>query len=573
VNQPLREPPIIAHSVATPPDVDDRVRIGHVVSVSGSHVVAVLERPEDPEAREAAPRVQVGGVVRVQTPASAVVGVISAISAPMPEMAGKRYDIGLIEVNLTGQIVEQSGEPVFRQGVTSLPSLGDGVLMADRQDLNCIFAPPNTNSIKIGTLSQDSAVPARLMTDDLLRKHFIVVGSTGSGKSCALTCILQRLLEAKKSAHVVILDVHNEYATAFGDLVERITLNEFNLPLWMLNFRELCAALTSDDGGDDEVEILNDGILFAKKRYAEAAAGRASLLTRRADNMIITADTPAPFRVSDIIGFIQNELGKLERTHMIAPYRRLKARLEMLAVDQRYNFMFGSLTVEDTMTDVLGRLFRIPNDGRPISVIDLSTVPHEILDVVISVISRLAFDLAVWSKGGLPMLIVCEEAHRYVPADGDDKFIPTRTALGRIAKEGRKYGISLALVTQRPSELDATILSQCSTAIALRLSSEKDQQVIRGSTYEGAVDLIDFLPLLADREAIVLGQATAMPMRIMIDDLRGGDLPQYRAPGLAETPDTGPMDRRALDAIVSRWRTTGRDRAPEPPPQPGPLPV
>jgi hypothetical protein len=543
---------------------EHRVRIGHVVSVSGSNAVAVLERAPDAGDRDKDPRVQVGGVVRIEVPGAAVVGLISAISAPMPELAGKSYDIGLIEINLTGEIdTDEEGQLSFRRGVTHLPSLGDAVRLTDRDDLNSIFAPIGKKSMKIGTLYQDSAVPARLMIDDLLRKHFIVVGSTGSGKSCALTCVLQRLLEARKTAHIVILDVHNEYATAFGDLVERITLKDFRLPLWMLSFQELCVALTSGENHrDDEIELLNEGVLYAKRRYAEAAASPHSLLARRlSENVIITADTPAPFRVSDVIAFIENELGRLERTRLIAPHRRLKAKLETLAVDQRYQFMFGSLTVEDTMTDVLSRLFRIPNCGRPISVIDLSTVPHEILDVVVSVISRLAFDLAVWSEGGLPMLIVCEEAHRYVPVAGDDKYVPTRMALGRIAKEGRKYGISLGLVSQRPSELDTTILSQCSTAIVLRLTSEKDQQVIRGSTYEGLVDLIDFLPLLADREALILGQGAAMPMRVRIDELGTTELPHTKNPGFTQTPERGSMDRTQLDAIVSRWRTAGRERS------------
>ena len=271
-------------------------------------------------------------------------------------------------------------------------------------------------------------------------------------------------------------------------------------------------------------------------------------------------DTPAPFRVSDAMAYIDNELGKLERTRVVTPYRRLKSRLETMAVDQRYKFMFGSVAVQDTMTDVLSRLFRIPNNGRPISVIDLSTVQHDILNVVISVISRLAFDLAVWSKGNLPILIVCEEAHRYVPAHGTDNFVPTRTALGRIAKEGRKYGISLGLVTQRPSELDTTILSQCSTAITLRLSSDKDQQVIRDSTYEGMVDLIDFLPLLGDREAIVLGQGTVMPMRVRIEDMGQVALSKDMSHGVSREHAPEPMDRAALDEIVSRWRTTGREK-------------
>jgi len=540
------------------------VRIGHIVSVAGSHAVAVLDRSADAALRAKDPRIQVGGVVKIQTPGSAVVGLIAAISEPMPESDGKHDNIGLIEINLAGEIgiSDESRRLAFRRGVTSLPTLGDPVLAADRHDLTRIFAPPGTHSVKIGTLFQDSAVPARLLTDDLLRKHFIVVGSTGSGKSCALTCVLQRLLEGRDTAHIVILDIHNEYSTAFGELVEHITLDNFQLPLWILDFRELCAALTSTDHHqDDEIEILNEGVLFAKRKYSDAAAGRAGLIARKlAESQTITVDTPAPFRVSDVIAYIDNELGKLERTRIVVPYRRLKQRIETLVADQRYNFMFGSLTVQDTMTDVLSRLFRIPNQGRPISCIDLSTVPHEILDVVISVISRLAFDLAVWSKGGLPMLIVCEEAHRYAPADGSNAFVPTRKALGRIAKEGRKYAISLGLVTQRPSELDSTILSQCGTTIALRLASERDQQVIRGSTYEGLVDLTDFLPLLGDREAIIFGQGASMPMRIRLDDLGRRGIPRNMNPGFTQSRKVPEMDRETLDSIVSRWRNAGREK-------------
>jgi DNA helicase HerA-like ATPase len=541
------------------------VRIAHIVSVTGSHAIAILEWSADPTQRAKDPRIQIGAVVQIQTPGAAVIALVSAITAPMPEMAGKKEEIGLIELNLCGEIYmsDTSRRLGFRRGVTNLPSLGDPVMLADRHDLTRIFAPRGVSSITVGTLYQDAAVPARLLTDDLLAKHFVIVGSTGSGKSCALTCILQRLLEGHKSAHVVILDIHNEYAGAFGDLVEPISLTNFNLPLWMLNFHELCVALTNDDGHqEEEIDILNEAVLFAKRRYADAAAGRAGLLARKStDPQIMTVDTPAPFRVSDVIAYIDDELGKLERLRKILPYRRLKARVESLVADQRYNFMFGSLTVQDTMSDVLGRLFRIPNDGKPISVLDLSTVPHEILDVVISVISRLAFDLAVWSKGGLPMLIVCEEAHRYAPASGDEKFVPTRRALGRIAKEGRKYGISLALVTQRPAELDTTILSQCSTAIALRLSSERDQAVIRGSTYEGMVDLIDFLPLLGDREAIILGQGTSMPMRIRFDDLGKQKAPKNMNSGFSNSWKTENMDRAMLETIVSRWRMTGREKA------------
>jgi DNA helicase HerA-like ATPase len=538
------------------------VRIAHVVSVSGSHAVAVLERSSEAVLRAKDPRIQIGSVVKILTPGASVIGLVSSVSSPMPDLDGKKEEMGLIEINLAGEtrIDDTSRRLVFHRGVANLPSLGDPIYLADKHDLTRIYAPPGVASIKVGTLFQNSAVPARLMIDDLLSKHFIVVGSTGSGKSSALSIVLQRLLEDTAGAHVVILDIHNEYGAAFGDLVEHINLENFDLPLWMLNFQELVVALTSSEGTrDEEIEILSEGVLSAKKRYADAAAGRASVLTRRpGDVAVITVDTPAPFRLSDVIAYLDEQLGRLERTRATLPYRRLKARIEQLVADQRYNFMFGGLTVQDTMTSVLSRLFRIPNDGKPISVIDLSTVPHEILDVVISVISRLAFDLAVWSKGGLPMLLVCEEAHRYAPAN-DGKFVPTRQALGRIAKEGRKYGISLALVTQRPSELDSTILSQCSTAIALRLSSEKDQQVIRGSTYEGMLDLIDFLPLLGDREALILGQGVSMPMRIRFDEL-SAKRPRNMNIGFSKSWKSKNMDRDMLDTIVTRWRTTGRER-------------
>jgi DNA helicase HerA-like ATPase len=562
----IEKPP--AAATPSPPPFRERrglpaaapIRLAHIVSVSGSHAVAVLER-QDGIANDA--RVQIGALIKVVTPTSHAMGVITAISAPMSAAEGEPQNMGLIEINLAGEVApDQNKRLTFRRGVSTLPTLGDAVLLADKHDLTRAYAPPQAASIKIGTLFQESTVPARLMVDDLLAKHLLIVGSTGSGKSSAVTCILQRLLADHAHAHVVILDVHNEYAAAFGGLVEPINLDNFSLPFWMLDFTEMVAALVSRDAHyDAEVEILSDAVVQAKKRYSESATSRAGAL-RKADNanMVITVDTPTPFRMSDVMLWLDEQLGKLDRTQFMLPYRRLKARIESLVTDQRYNFMFGSLSVQDTMGEVLARLFRVPGEGRPISVIDLSTVPPEILDVVISVISRLAFDLAVWSKGGLPMLLVCEEAHRYAPA-AEQKFVPTRQALSRIAKEGRKYGLSLCLVTQRPSELDSTILSQCGTAVVLRLSSERDQDVIRGSTYEGMVDLVDFLPLLGDREAIVLGQGVSMPMRVRFDDLGKRGVPRSMHTGFSASWKKPNMDREGLDEIVSRWRRAGRERS------------
>ena len=535
-------------------------RIAHIVSVSGSQAIAVLEREALAQGEET--RVEIGQLVKVTTPASSVVGLISAVSAPAPASAPGDEDLRLVEINLAGEVVIDSRDDrlAFRRGVTHLPALGDAVLLADRHDLTRVYTQPNVATIEVGSLYQDAAVPARFLVDDLLAKHFIVVGTTGCGKSCALTVILQRVIDAHGHAHIVMLDVHNEYPGAFGERAELINPNNLHLPFWLLNFQELSAALTSGDAYHEaEIEILGDAVLAAKRRYSDASANR-QLARRPGDTGGMTVDAPTPFRLSDVLSFIDEQLGKLERTQKTLPYRRLKNRIETLASDQRYSFMFGSLTVQDTMIDILARLFRVPNDGRPITVIDLSTVPPEILDVVISLISRLAFDLAVWSKGGLPMLLVCEEAHRYAPAAGDG-FEPTRQALSRIAKEGRKYGLSLALVTQRPSELDTTILSQCSTVVAMRLSTERDQQVMRSNTHDSTLDLLDFLPLLGDREAIVLGQGVAMPMRIRFADVAEQSVPRNLNSAFSVSWSRPNLDRAGLEAIVSRWRHAGRERS------------
>ncbi len=532
-------------------------RFGHVVSVSGPQAIVVLEGGRD--AANVDTRVQIGALVKIPTPESWVVGIIAAVSSPMPEANARKEDICLVELSLAGEIVrDKTGKLRFCRGVSNFPTIADPVLFANRDDLTCVYIQPDVATIEVGTIFQDQSVPARLLVDDLLGKHFIVVGTTGCGKSTALTGILQKVLEHHDHAHIVVLDIHSEYATAFGDKAEVFRPTNLRLPFWLLNFQELTSALISNDSHHDaEIEILTDAVIAAKKRYSDAAASR---VRRVHDTNDVTVDTPTPFRLSDIVSYIDEQMGRLERTQPALPYRRLKRRIEAVSMDPRYAFMFGSLTVEDTMTDVLGRIFRIPNEGRPITVVDLAAVPGEILDVVISLISRLAFDLAVWSEGNLPLLLVCEEAHRYAPANAGDKFVPTRQALARIAKEGRKYGVSLALITQRPSELDTTILSQCNTAIAMRLSTERDQQVMRANTHDGALDLLDYLPLLADREAIILGQGVAMPMRIRFAEVERASGSSLHHAGFSQAWSQQNMDRAGLEETVMRWRSMGRHR-------------
>ncbi len=171
-------------------------------------------------------------------------------------------------------------------------------------------------------------------------------------------------------------------------------------------------------------------------------------------------------------------MGKLENKSDLAPYRNLKHRIETISQDGRYAFMFGSLTVYDGMTQVLSRIFRVPVNGKPITILELTGIPSEIVNVVVSVLCRMTFDFALWSEGQVPVTLVCEEAHRYVPANAALGFEPCKRAIAKIAKEGRKYGASLCIVTQRPAEIDPTILSQCNTVFALRMSNDRDQAIV-----------------------------------------------------------------------------------------------
>jgi DNA helicase HerA-like ATPase len=205
------------------------------------------------------------------------------------------------------------------------------------------------------------------------------------------------------------------------------------------------------------------------------------------------------------------------------------------------------------LSEILGRLFRIPVNGKPITIIDLSGVPSEVVNVVVSVLCRLAFDFALWSEIPVPITIVCEEAHRYAPRDRELGFEPTKRALSRIAKEGRKYGVSLCVVSQRPSDLAPELLSECNTIFALRMTSQADQDIVRGAVPEASHGLMNFLPALRNGEAIAVGEGVSVPMRICFDLL-----PEDARPKSATASFTAAWSRdndpSLVDQVVERWR-------------------
>jgi hypothetical protein len=301
------------------------------------------------------------------------------------------------------------------------------------------------------------------------------------------------------------------------------------LPFWLFKLDELSEVIFRGQSGfDAETEILGDLIPLAKERYRlEMEAGGNGLKKRKGRNNL-TADTPVPYRLADLVKLIDDRLGLLDNRAEKPVLKSLLYRLESVTTDSRFRFMFDSALGGDVMEMVMSNIFRVPQYDKPICVLEMSGLPSEVVNSVVSVLCRMAFELAMSSDGGIQTLVVCEEAHRYIPANREAGFWPTRQAIARIAKEGRKYGVYLGIVSQRPGELDPTILSQCNTLFAMRLGNQKDQEIIRGAVANGAKSTIGFLSSIANRECIAFGEAIHTPMRLTFETMAAKDLPGSR---------------------------------------------
>lgn len=439
----------------------------------------------------------------------------------------------------------------FRRGVTNYPVPGAMVYPASSSDLREVYAPSSANSIEIGTVYPTRDIRATLLIDALLGKHFALVGSTGTGKSTSTALILHRICEAAPEGHIIMVDPHGEYSAAFRETGLLLDASNLQLPYWLLNFEEHCEILLSSRGDDRQIdmEILGRCLLQARNK------------SRMADGLgRISVDSPIPYLLSDLSTIIANEMGKLDKATNSAPFVRIKTRLDEIKADHRYQFMFSGLLVGDTMAEFIGRVFRLPARGRPISIIDVSGVPSEITATVVAVLSRLVFDFAIWGREERtqPILLVCEEAHRYVPNDKNADSSSVGRILSQIAKEGRKYGISLGLITQRPSDLAEGVLSQCGTIIAMRLNNERDQAFVRAAMPEGARGFLDTIPALRNRECIVCGEGVAVPVRVSLDDLEENKRPASADPSFAALWAQGGTEEEALLRTIQRWRGQGR---------------
>jgi DNA helicase HerA-like ATPase len=513
--------------------------IGSVLAVEGARITGHLLDRAFTGARPVMP----GDLVAMPAGPGRVFGIVHSLRK------GRRVDDRpVVEVHLLG---EADAGGAFRRGMSLYPALDALIERATAAEAARVYAPPTAAHVRIGSLRHDASTPAFALVDGLLGKHFAVLGSTGSGKSCAVTVIMRAILGMCPHAHVVLLDPHDEYGLALDDVAQRLDASALELPYWLMTGEELAAILAPGkrEGAYAEAAILK-----------EAVYGARLLWTGEQHAHQVTVDTPVPYRLSDLERLIEDAMGALDKPEGAAAYKHLLARLRAVRADPRYGFIMQSLQVRDSMAAVLARLFRLPTAGKPLTIIDISAIPSEIVDVIVSLLCRLIFEFGLWSERGsaTPLLLVCEEAHRYVPADEATAFEPSRRAIGRIAKEGRKCGVSLGLVSQRPAELSATALSQCGTIIALRMSNERDQAFVRNVLPDGSEWLISSLPALATGEAVIIGEGATVPMRIRLDALPPGRQPASQTPAFSKAWQQDGPNADVVARTVARWRRLER---------------
>ena len=528
--------------------------IGIVFQISGSssrvlidiETINRLGRHGDPSLAMAG---QLGSLAKMRIGSSWVVAQIRSMELDRRE-AGRI----VADIDFLGEGSEEFGTRrivSFRRGVTRYPTPGTEILAVSSADMDQIYSATERAHIEIGTVYPTVNTRAALYVDPLLGKHFALLGSTGTGKSTAAALILHRICALSPRGHVVMIDPHGEYAAAFAERGAIFDATNLALPYWLMNFEEHCEVFVTARGSDRNIDrdILAKSLLAARLRN-RAAEG----ITR------MTVDSPVPYLLSDLSAILSAEMGKLDKGTNSLPYMRLKSRIDEVKSDPRYAFMFSGMLVADTMQSFLAKLCRLPADSKPISIVDTSAMPSEITSVVVSVIARLVFDYALWARDEpqRPILLVCEEAHRYIPSDTTGAGQSVRRILERIAKEGRKYGISLGLITQRPSDLAEGVLSQCGTIIAMRLNNDRDQQFVAAAMPEGANGFLEAIPALRNRECVICGEGVAVPIRVAFDTLEDDLCPDSNDPSFSRLWQEAGGESDILGRTIARWRNQGR---------------
>ena len=581
----------------------DPTYLGTIASVSGSAVSVHLAQSVAsgiPIIEGRAYKVgQVGSFVRIPQGYQDLFGIVSEVGAKAAPETVEQIDIDTGRWMLI-QLVGESIGGSFERGISQFPNIGDKVHITTESSLARIYGTSEFGQVAIGSLSSAESIPAKVSLDELITRHSVVLGSTGSGKSTTIASLLRAITNNSESvgypsARILMLDVHGEYSAALEDVATVYSVDpqagedELFIPYWALETSSLLEFLTGGVDGTRETAFTDKIFEMKIKSHDETnfpGVERGS----------ITVDTPLPFSLKklwyDLIDFeimtfegddrdqparvAEGDADKLEppkykphamgasgpflNQHAIGIRRQLNL-LRSRLLDRRYDFLLhpgpwepnlGGKTLKD-IDELLAGWIGKP---KPITILDLSSVPSTVLERLVGSILKIVYESLFWSRemleGGKerPLLVVMEEAHRYLSADSNSLASET---VQKITKEGRKYGVGAMVISQRPSEVDETILSQCGTFFALRLSNPTDRQRVQGTLPDGLVGLLDILPVLRTGEAIVMGEAAKLPMRCRIALPSEEHRPRSSDPQVAEK---WALSRREEEygRVVASWR-------------------
>lgn len=555
--------------------------IGHIVDVQGNLLIATLVEDEQGHV----PTVtigdedvlvgQLGSYVAVKQNDVHLIAIVTrmteqeALAMPTIETPGEDtarlpFAKRIARLAPVGSILD-TGQ--FERGVSQYPTTGAEVHAICSADVGKMFDRFQSKGLAVGSLASHSSLKVCLDPTNLFGRHSAILGQTGSGKSWTVASLVQKTVAVMPSAHIIILDLHGEYCWkrsdgthryAFADaIVRHVDAREMEMPYWLMTYSELCDLLIehSEREATNQTAFFRDCLLEGRQQENITA-------TPALDLARVTVDTPIYFSLDDILTKVRAK--NVERVGnrqgpMFGNFARFLMRIESKLNDVRYDFLLKPTTrnTSASLADLLRDFVGLGSKKAAVTVIDLSSVPFDVRPTVAAQIGRLAFEFNYWNPQyrEFPILLMCEEAHAYIPRAAESQFAGSRKSMERIAKEGRKYGVGLSVVSQRPHEVSETVLAQCGTFICLRITNPDDQAYVRRLVPESEGDLVSVLAGLGRGEALVLGEAVPLPTRVQFD--KPTPAPNSDDIDFYEKWKDGPTDLN-VDEIVKRWRSQER---------------
>ena len=557
--------------------------IGYVVDVQANVLTVTLI--EDDQGRTPTVTIgdedilvgQIGSYVAIRQNGVNLVAIVTrmteqeALAAPTIETPGEdtaRLPFAKRIARLTplGSI-RDNGE--FDRGVGRYPTTGAEVQAVGSTDIAKMFERFQLKGFSVGTVATHPSLRVCLDPSNLFGRHFAILGQTGSGKSWTVAALVQRTVAVMPRAHIIILDLHGEYCWkredgtrhyAFADtIVRHVDARELEIPYWLMTYAELCDLFidSTDFSAHNQVAAFRD--VLGRLRAAEGASPSLKLSRTTLDTPVFFDLAALRAEIESMNGQVMGSSGKLINGTLTGKFDNFLMRLDSKLNDVRYDFLLKPKVRKDSasLSALLRDFVGLGTPKAAVTVIDLSSVPFDVRPTVAAQIGRLAFEFNYWNPKyrEFPILLICEEAHAYIPRASESQFAGARKSMERIAKEGRKYGVGLAVVSQRPHEVSETVLAQCGTFICLRITNPNDQAYVRSLVPESEGDLVSVLAGLGRGEALVLGEAVPLPTRLQFD--KPNPTPNSDDIDFYGMWKDGPTDLD-VDAIVNRWRNQKR---------------